>query len=136
MTNLAAGLPAQRFDLAGGVGREIVVVHVALGVDGGEGVEFLGFLGGAEGGQGQHLGLAAGEQAGAVGARADAHFAPDRADLGQGAAIGALARPGCGCANDLFVDFVEGALRRFARGFHLRRPFRPPVRSSSSSMAA
>ena len=76
--------------------------------DRGKGVQFLGFLGGAQGGQGEHLGLAAGEQAGAMRARADADLAPDRADLGQAAAIGADALVEDARAHHVFVGLVKG----------------------------
>ena len=58
--------------LAGGVAGEVVVVHVALLFLFPDGVELLGHGEGVERGDGEHLGLAAGEKARAVHARDDA----------------------------------------------------------------
>ena len=71
------------------VGREVVVVHELLGIVGGQGVQVLLHAQGAQGGRGQHLGLAPGEETRAVGAGQDAHLAGDGADLRQAAAVGA-----------------------------------------------
>ena len=124
MTNIAARSAAQRLDFAGGERREIVMVHVALGIGRGQGVQLLGFARRAQGCQGEHLGFAAGEQAGAVGARADIDIAPDRADFGQAAPIRAhdLA-PGCGCEPRLF-EASSKALSLPLLCLHLRRPAR------------
>ena len=74
MADLAASGRANAAGLAGGVRREVVVEQEALGVFGAEGVELLRVADRAERHHAQHLGLAAGEQAGAVGAGQQAHL--------------------------------------------------------------
>ena len=66
MADLAALRRAHAAGLAGAVGREVVVVHVALAIDGLDGVEALTLVEHAEREYGEHLGLAALEQAGTV----------------------------------------------------------------------
>ena len=56
-----------------------------------QGVDELLVVAGAQGGDHQGLGFAAGEQGRAVGARQDADFRDDRADLVDGAAVDAAA---------------------------------------------
>ena len=55
-----------------------------------QGVDELLVVAGAQGGDHQGLGLAAGEQGRAVGARQDADFRDDRADHVEGASVDAL----------------------------------------------
>ena len=88
MTNFPAAGGTHAAGFTGGVGREIVVVHVPLGAVGADGVEGLLHGEGGEGGDGQDLGLAAGEEAGAVGAGEDAGFGGDGAYLVEAAAVG------------------------------------------------
>ncbi len=64
----------QRAGLAGAVGREVVVVHVPLRLLGGEVVQQLLLPGGAQRRHGEDLGLATGEEAGAVGAGQEPHL--------------------------------------------------------------
>ncbi len=110
MTDLAARGAAQGAGLAGAEGREVVVVHIALLVVGRERVEFLRVARGAERGQGEHLRLAAREEAGAMRARAEAGLAPQRADLLERAAIGAHAVFDDARADHIFFDVVQDAL--------------------------
>ncbi len=87
------------------------MVHVALGCRRATGCRAPGLARRAQRGQGEHLGLAAGEQAGAVGARAEIDFAPDRADIGRGRGRRcACPVPGCGCARLLYT-VIEGRLQ-------------------------
>ena len=110
VADVAALGAAHEAGLAHAEGREVVVVDVALGGLDAEAVDALRLLGGAEREARQHLGLAAGEQAGAVDAREHAGLAGDRPDLVGGAAVGAAAcRPRCGWRMIALLQGVEGA---------------------------
>ena len=74
--------------LADAVGREVVVVHELLGVVRPHGVQGLLHGQGGQGGNGEHLGLAPGEEAAAMGAGQFAHAASDGADLVGPAPVG------------------------------------------------
>ena len=74
------------------------MVHEALGLFDAEPVDALLVAGRAQGEQGEHLGLAAGEETGAVRARGHAHFAADLPDLVDAAAVGPLLVDGDACA--------------------------------------
>ena len=125
VADFTAGSAAHRAHFAHREGREVVVVDVALAFGGGQAVDFLRFARGAQRSQGEHLGFAAGEQPGAVGAGADVHLAPDGADVGSAAAIGADAFVENAAAHDflehVFESHLDGQGLRgiFAReGFH------------------
>ena len=92
VADLAALGAAHAAGLADRVGREVVVQQEGLLVGALQRVDPLLVLAGAERGDHQRLGLAAGEQRRAVGARQDADFADDRADGPQVAAVDALGR--------------------------------------------
>ena len=94
--------------LAHAVGREVVVVHELLGVLGAHGVQ--GLLHGQRGqrGDGEHLGLAAGEEAAAVGAGQFADAAGDRPDLVGLAAVGSHVLVDDAAAHFLFHEVLEG----------------------------
>ena len=108
MPDLTAALPAQGFGFAGGEGREVVVVQVALGLDRAEVVEFLRLTQRAKRGEGKDLSLTAGEQAGAMCARRGTHLAPDRADLGGCASIRTLAQAQDALTDDRLFSLVKG----------------------------
>ena len=78
---LGAAHPA---GLAVGVGRHVVVVHVALLLVDADGVEHLIHPGHAEGGDVEHLGLAPLEEARAVGGRDDPHLQPTTGRMSAG----------------------------------------------------
>ncbi len=82
VSNFAALWPTHWVNFAGGVGREVVVMHVALGIFWQQGVERLRLTWGAQRGDRKHLGFAAGEQATAVRARQNADRATDWPDFG------------------------------------------------------
>ena len=89
----ARGAPHE-LRLAHGEGREVVVeeervLALALVL-----LDDLRVVGGPERRGDERLGLAAREERGAVGARQDADLRGDRPDLGELAAVEALARPG------------------------------------------
>ena len=77
--------------LAGGEGREIVVVDIALGLLGVDGVQLLRGGQGVQRADGEHLRLASGEQAGAVDSGQDADLGVERTNLVHLAAVDALA---------------------------------------------
>ena len=72
VTDLAPAGAAHEAGLAHAEGRELVVVHEALGLFDVQAVDALLVPGRAQGEQGEDLSLAAGEEAGAVRARSDA----------------------------------------------------------------
>jgi len=71
----------------GGVGREVVVVHVTLLGDRAQGVDGLLELEHVQRGDTQDLGLAALEDSGTVHARDDRNLGVERADVGQAASV-------------------------------------------------
>src|SRR5918997_3663348 len=77
--------------LARGVGREVVVVHVALARLWLYGIEPLGEPQIRERERRKHLRLAAGEEPGAVHARYHPYFGLGRSDLLKASEVGALA---------------------------------------------
>src|SRR5438445_2727856 len=81
VTDLATARATQPPRLTYRVRREVVVVHVALELFGGEAVELLLVGHRAEGGYGQRLGLSPCEQARAVGTRQHADFDRDLAHV-------------------------------------------------------
>ena len=94
VADLAAAGAAEELHLPDREGREVVVEHEALAVLGLlHGVDDLRVLGGAQGGGHQGLGLAAGEERRAVGARQDAHLGGDRPHLVEPPAVEAMAVP-------------------------------------------
>ena len=88
VANLPPAWGANPPGLSGGVGGEIVVVHIPFGAFGTHGVQGLLHAQGCQGGDGQHLGLPAGEQAGAVGAGQHAGLRGYGANLRQPPAVG------------------------------------------------
>ena len=86
------------------------MVEVALGELGADRVDPLDVGGRPERGDGQRLGLAAGEQAGAVRTREEADLDRDRADLVDGAAVHAKALAQDELADGLPLDEPEQAL--------------------------
>ena len=90
----------------GGVGGHVVVMHEALLFLFPDGVELLGLGEGGEGRDGEHLGLAAGEEAGTVHAGDQADFGRQGTDLVHGAAVDTLAgeQP---LLDDLLLQLVQ-----------------------------
>ena len=83
------------------------MVHVAFGGVGTQVIEFLRLAECAERGERENLRLAAGEQAGAVRARRNVNFTPDRANLGRGAPIGTFAQAQDALADDAPFRLVK-----------------------------
>ena len=90
-----------------------------------DGLDLLLVVGGAERRGDERLGLAAGEQAGAVGARQHADLDRDVADLVELAAVEALAALEDLVAQDLLLQVLEDRLRV---GLLLERPPRAAPR--------
>ena len=111
VADFAAAGAADAAGFADGEVREVVVQdEFLLVLAAGVGVEFLRVVAGAEGGEGDGLGFAAGEERRAVGARQDADFAGDRADDVEAAAVEALAVVQDQAADGFLLDVVEGVL--------------------------
>ena len=89
MADLATLGRAHAAGLTGAVGREVVVVHVALARLGAQRVELLLHAEHVERGDTQDLGLAALEQCRAVGAGHDVDLGRERADVGETATVDA-----------------------------------------------
>ena len=87
VADLAPLRAAHEAHLAGGERREVVVVHVALGVFERDRVEHLLHAQHAQGGHVEHLGLAPLEEAGAVGSWHHPHLDGDRPDVADPAAV-------------------------------------------------
>ena len=87
VADLAALGAAHEAGLAGRVRREVVVVHVALGLDRGDRVEQLVHPGHAERGHVEHLGLATLEQRRAVGGREQVDLGREGPDVGGAPAV-------------------------------------------------
>jgi hypothetical protein len=83
-------------------------VHIALLGDAVDAVELLRVADQAKRGDGQHLSLPSGEQAGAVHSREQADFGSQRADLVEPSAVGALAVVDQPSANDVFLKLIHG----------------------------
>ena len=106
--------PARAGDAAGfadGEVREVVVQdEFLLALAAGVGIEFLRVVAGAERGERDGLGFAAGEQRRAVRARQNADFAGNRADVIKGAAIEALAAVQNQAADGFLLDVIKGVV--------------------------
>ncbi len=90
VADLAALGAAHAAGLAGAERREVVVVHVALALGGLDGIETLALVEHAERTDGEHLGLAALEEAGAVNERQVVGLDHEGTDLVGGTAVDAL----------------------------------------------
>ena len=100
---------AETAGFADRVGREVVVQQERLFIRSRQRVDVLLVLAGTERGHDQRLGLAAGEQRRAVGARQHADFGDDVAHRLGVAAVDALAGVENVPANDLGFEFLEHA---------------------------
>ena len=109
VADLAALGAAEPSGFTDRVGREVVVQQELLLVGPCQQVDVLLVLAGAERGHDHRLGLAAGEQRRAMGARQDADFGDDVADGLGVAAVDALAGVEDVPANDLGFQFLEHA---------------------------
>ena len=107
MADLAALRGAHATGLAGAVGREVVLVHVAFALDRLDGVEALPLVEHAERADGERLGLAALEQTRAVHAGKVSWHDVERADLIGAAAVGALAGLDDHLAHGLLLEFLK-----------------------------
>jgi hypothetical protein len=110
VADLAPAGEAGAARLADGERREVVVQHEVLLVGAFKCIDELLVITGAERGHHHGLGLAAGEQRRAVGARQDADLADDLADLAQTAPVDALLGLDDVAAHDLLLDRLEGRL--------------------------
>ena len=110
VADLAALGRAHAAGLAGGVRREVVVVHVALAGLRGERVELLLHAEHVQRGDAQDLGLAALEQRRAVHPREDLDLGRQRADVGEATAVDADLVAQDALAHELLGD-ASGALR-------------------------
>ena len=117
MADLAAAGAAAGLGLAHRIGGEVVVVNIALFGLAVDAVQHLGIADRAQGGHGQHLGLAAGEQTGAVYAGQQAHFGGQRADFIHLAAVHALLLIQQPAAHDELLGLIHALVNlRFLTG--------------------
>ena len=119
MADLTAAGAAHRLRLAGGVGREVVVVQVGLLGGRVEVVELLGIARRAEGGAGEHLGEAPLEQARAMhplGQHANGRL--DWTNLIEAAAIDALALLEDLLAHQFLGEALEAVAQHLAVAAH------------------
>ena len=91
MADFAALRRAHAANLSGAVRREVVLVHIALALDGLDGIEALPLVEHAQGKHGENLGLTALEQAGTMNQGQVVVLYHDGTDLVGGATVDALA---------------------------------------------
>src|SRR5438093_621359 len=106
VADLAPARAAHHAHLADRIRGEVVVVHVALGVDGRERVDDLLVAGRTERGDGQHLCLSTREEPGAMRAWQDAHFDRQGADGLRVAAVRSEVLLGDRAAEFLLEDLL------------------------------
>ena len=109
VADLAALRAAHAAGLTGRVGREVVVVHVALGLHWRQRVDLLLELEHVERGDAHDLGLAALEDGRTVHARDHLDLGVERADVAQATAVDARALGEDPAAHDLLRDRLVGA---------------------------
>uniref|UniRef100_A0A0N4ZCV4 NAD-specific glutamate dehydrogenase n=1 Tax=Parastrongyloides trichosuri TaxID=131310 RepID=A0A0N4ZCV4_PARTI len=107
VTDFATARRAHAAGFTDRIGREVVVQQEGFFVRTGQGVDELFVFAGAERGNDQGLGFAAREQRRTVGARQDADFRDDGADLVQGAAVDAVAVLDNVATQDVGFAFLE-----------------------------
>ena len=112
MPDLAAFGAALRSNLTGREGREVVMMHIALGLLNIEVVQRLGVARCAQRRNGQDLCLATGEQSAAVHAGQQAHFHADWPDLQETAAIRAHLLAQDALAHQFLLETVKGQHQR------------------------
>jgi len=111
VAGFAAGGHAEAAGLTHREGREVVVQEErALARAAGDGVDFLGILGGTEGREDETLGFAALEERGTMDARKHVDFAGDGAEIQRLAAVGTFAALDDSIAVDLLLELFEGHL--------------------------
>ena len=111
MADFAAAGPADAAGFADGEIREVVMEDELLLVRAASvGIKFLRVVAGAERDERNGLRFAAGKQRGTVGAREEAHFAGDGADLFKITTIEALAALEDKLADGFLLDVVEGVV--------------------------
>ena len=115
VTDFATARRAHAARLAHRIGREVVVQHEVLLVGAFQRIDELLVFSGAERGNHQRLGFAAGEQRRAVRARQDADFRDDRAHRFGVAAVDALAGIEHRVAHHLGFHIVEQAVELILR---------------------
>ncbi len=121
MTDLTPGSAEERANFPNREWWEVVVVHVAFLFTRRKAIQFLAFTWCAQGRQSQHLRLAAGEETGAMGSRADVDLACNLADVRRPAAIGSFL-----FLNDLGADrFLMNRLERFSQRTFILSLFTP-----------
>ena len=107
MANLPAAGASQKFHLAYRKRGEIVVEHELLVILGGDVLDELLVLLGAQGHRGQRLSFATGEDRRSVCPGQECHLTTYRANVGESAAVDALALPQDHLAHDGLLEFFE-----------------------------
>ncbi len=107
MADLATLGAAHAAGLTGAEGREVVVVHVALAVDRLDSVEALPLVEHAQGADGEHLGLAALEEAGAVDQRQVVALDVEGTHLVRATAVHAQAGLDHGLTHGVLLELLE-----------------------------
>ena len=110
MTYLAASGASRGLGLADGVGGEIVVMHIALGILAVDTVENLRVADGAEGGDSQNLSLTSGEHTRAVDSVKQVNLGSQRTNLVYTSAVNALAVVEQPAAHDVLLGLIEAVL--------------------------
>ena len=111
VAGFAAGGHAETAGLTHREGREVVVQEErALARAAGDGVDFLGILGGTEGREDETLGFAALEERGTMDARKHVNFTRDSTEIQRLAAVGAFAALDDRIAVNLLLELLEGHL--------------------------
>ena len=107
MADFTSAGAAGRSGFANGIGRHVVLVHIAFGCYAINAVEFLGFGNKAEGCNGKNLGLSAGEHTAAVGSGKKANFCGKRTDFVKAAAVNTFSVVDEPSSYNVFLKFVD-----------------------------
>ena len=107
MADFTSAGAAGRSGFANGIGRHVVLVHIAFGCYAVNAVEFLGFGNKAEGCNGKNLGLSAGEHTAAVGSGKKANFCGKRTDFIKTTSVNTFAVVDEPTSYNVFLKFVD-----------------------------
>lgn len=107
VTDLTSAGASAGLGLADGVGGEVVVMHITLGVLFVKAVKHLSVAHGAEGGNGEYLSLTSGEHTRAVNSVKQVDLGVKRTDLVDASAVNTLAVVEQPAAHDVLLNLIQ-----------------------------